>query len=114
MLIDQSLDHHLSASLQLHPEARIQWKRCAGALVSMYSAQFVVREEMVHVGGEDTRSYDAKRVFLYNKTEDKWSDLPRCIVKWFSLAVNKNRLITVRGLYRQLQLSNSQSVDFEC
>ena len=102
VLRDQSASlvtsHLISVFLQLHPGARLQWKRCADVPVWMYRAQVVVMEEKVYVGGGDTSSHhDDLRVFLYNKTGDKWSDLPRCTVRQFCLAQYKNRLITVGG-----------------
>ena len=49
------------------------------------------------MGGGHTDGHDDYKVFLYNKTENNWSDLPPCTVRWFGLALFKNTLITVGG-----------------
>ena len=82
----------------LHPQARLQWKKCADAPVRMSRAQAVVMGEKVYVGGGDTEKRDNKfHVFQYNTTRDGWIHLPRHHVTNFAMAQFTGRLITVGG-----------------
>ena len=64
----------------------------------MQGAQIVVMGEKVYMGGGyEATLGDGDRVFLYDKTDDKWSDIPHT-VKQFGLAIYKGRLITVGGV----------------
>jgi len=82
----------------LHPQARLQWKRCADAPVGMVGAQAVVMGEKVYVGGGDTEKWDDKfQFFEYTITRDEWSCLPPHHVCFFAMAQFTGHLITVGG-----------------
>jgi len=78
----------------LHPQARLQWKRCADVPVGMYSAQAVVMGEKVYVGGG--RNVDKYRIFQYTTTREEWSHFPHTVC-YFAMAQFTGNLITVGG-----------------
>ena len=82
----------------LHPQARLQWKRCADAPVEMHSAQAVVMGDKVYVGGGITgKLVDKFHIFKYNTTRDEWSHLPPHTVCYFAMIQFTGHLITVGG-----------------
>ena len=93
--------HLMSSSLsppQLDAGARLHWRKCAKLPVRLSHAQVVVAGEKVYVGGGYTYfSSDGHRLFAYHRAEDRWSELPRSLVRWFGMAQFENRLITVGG-----------------
>ncbi len=83
----------------LHPQARMQWRRCADVPLSMGRTQSVLHKRRVYAGAAIADSDDDQfRVFEYNPDRDGWSALPPCPVKYFGLAVFQGHLITVGGL----------------
>ena len=79
----------------LHPQARLQWKRCADIPVEMENAQAVVLGEKIYVGGGETRENHV--VFQYDLPRDGWSRLPPHPVRYFAMAQFRGHLITVGG-----------------
>ena len=83
----------------LHPQAKLQWKRCADMPVGMSSAQAVVMGERVYMGGGITEhGEDRKHVFQYDTSRDEWSRLPPHQMSDFAIAQFKGNLITVGGM----------------
>ena len=83
----------------LHPQARLQWKKCADIPVEMSDAQGVVMGEKVYVGGGVTEiHYRVVHVFQYNTSQDEWSHLPPHFVAYFAVAQFAGHLITVGGM----------------
>ena len=80
----------------LHPQAKLQWKRCADMPVVMAGAQAVVMEEKIYIGGGSTRG--DQQVFQYNPSRDEWSHLPPHQVIFFAMAQFMGHLITVGGV----------------
>ena len=91
---------HIVPSLQpqlLHPQARLQWKRCADMPVKMSRSQVVVMGEKVYTGGGATDN-DEDEVFQYDPSRDEWSRLPPHQVIFFAMVQFKGNLITVGGV----------------
>ena len=83
----------------LHPQARLQWKKCADIPVEMSDAQGVVMGEKVYMGGGVTEEdEDRYHVFQYNTIRDEWSRLSSHHVYYFSMAQFTGSLITVGGV----------------
>ena len=98
------------ASLQLQPETRVRWRRCADDPVEMAHAQVVVHGEKVFVSAGNTlHKKNCSKVFEYNTREDVWSSLP-CSVKGFALAHFRGRLITVGGVDTSARVDTSHTV----
>ena len=99
--IAPSLQPHL-----FHPQAKLQWKRCADMPVGMVGPQAVVMGEKVYMGGGGAEvSEDHNQVFQYNPSRDEWSRLPPCQVIGFFMAQFKENLITVGGLIPHVSLT---------
>ena len=87
----------------LNPRAKIAWQACSHLPVKMSSAQTVVIGQRVYCGGgntfddDDTDDNDEYRVFCYRPSEDAWSTLPACPVRYFGLGQVRGKLITVGG-----------------
>ena len=82
----------------LHPQAKLQWKRCADMPVEMGRPQAVVMGEKIYIGGTDTgSSVNYNRIFQYDLARDEWSHLPSCPVMDFAMAQFRGNLITVGG-----------------
>ena len=83
----------------LHPQAKLQWKRCANAPVRMFRPQAVVIGKKVYVGGggRTENLEDAQQVFQYDTFRDEWSHLPPHYVIFFAMAQFMGNLITMGG-----------------
>jgi len=82
----------------LHPQARLQWKRCADAPMGMSHAQAVVMGEKVYVGGGFTEWYCEKyNIFQYSTFRDEWSCLPPHHLIYFAMGQFGGHLITAGG-----------------
>ena len=80
----------------LHPQASLQWKRCADAPVEMSRVQAVVMGEKVYV--EATKqNEDCYSIYKYGTSEDEWNRLPPHHVCFFAMAQFTGNLITVGG-----------------
>jgi len=82
-----------------HPQAKLQWKRCADLLEEMsHVSQTVVMGEKVYVGGGITEEdQDRHHVYQYNPSWDEWSLLPPHPMIMFAMAQFRGHLITVGG-----------------
>ena len=65
----------------------------------MNCAQTVVIRDGVYCGGvtESDAAADQYRVFCYSPSEDTWSTLPACDVRYFGLSQVRGKLVTVGG-----------------
>ena len=82
----------------LHPQAKLQWKRCADMPVKMSRVQAVVMGGKVYVGGGlSVNPEDTRQVFQYNPSQDEWSHLLPHHVFFFAIAQFIGHLITVGG-----------------
>ena len=97
----RAFDTIIVPSLQpqlLHPQANLQWKRCADMPVEMARPQVVVITDKVYMGGTDTGSAENyNQVFQYDLARDEWSHLPFCPVIGFAMAQFRGNLIIVGG-----------------
>ena len=65
----------------------------------MWQAQTVVIRDKVYCGGGDAANTDDDyRLFCYSPSEDTWTTLPPCPVRWFGLGQVRGKLVTVGGL----------------
>ena len=83
--------------LCLHPQAKITWEPCSDLPVRMSHAQTVVIRDKVYYGG-GVADDDEYRVFCYSPSEDTWTTLPPCPVRWFGLGQVRGKLVTVGGV----------------
>ena len=107
-VIRKHINYYIVPSLQaqvLHPQAKLQWKKCADIPVEMSRPQVVVMREKVYIGGGRTKRVDnytylrpLKCVFQYDPSRDEWSRLPPCQVIGFAMAQFAGNLITVGGI----------------
>ena len=82
----------------LHPQAKVEWKRCADMPVKMILAQAVKLGEKIYTGGGLTENdEDGYQVFQYDISRDEWSCLPPCQVRLFGMDQFAGNLITVGG-----------------
>ena len=97
MLVSQ-LYTNIVLSLQpqlLHPQAKLEWKKCADMPMEMDRPQVVVMGERVYIGGGRTKSVE---VFQYDPSRNEWSRLPPHQVAFFAMAQFMGHLITVGGV----------------
>ena len=89
---------HMQAQL-LHPQSKLQWKRCADTPVKMFRAQAVAIGNEVYVGGgvNDDDQTGLFTVFKYNTVKDEWSHLPDHCVGLFGLCEFQGELLSVGG-----------------
>ena len=94
----ERLSVQIIPSQLLHPQARLQWVKCADIPLEMSSAQAVVMGEKVYVGGGVTEKLHHRfHVFQYNTLRDEWGCLPPHHVLYFAMAQFKGHLVTVGG-----------------
>ena len=83
----------------LHPQSKLQWKRCADMPVKKYAMQAVAIGDEVYVGGgcNDDKT-DLTTVLKYNHIKDEWTRLPDHCVGLFGLCQFQGELLSVGGL----------------
>ena len=79
----------------LHPQAKLQWKRCADMPIKTFSMQAVVMGDNVYTGGGAT---DEEAVLVYNIDKDEWGRLSNHCLAGFALCQFQGKLITVGGV----------------
>ena len=94
---------HIQAQL-LHPQSKLEWKRCADLPVNMFRAQAVaIGNEIYLGGGVNTAETDLiTAILMYNTVEDKWTRLPNHCVQLFGLCQFQGELLTVSGVSSEL------------
>ena len=93
---------HIQAQL-LHPQSKLEWKRCADMPVKMIKAQAVaIGNEIYLGGGVNTAETDLTAILMYNTVEEKWTRLPNHCVRYFGLCGFQGELLTVGGLSGEL------------
>ena len=110
-VIRKHINYYIVPSLQaqvlhpqlLHPQAKLQWKKCADIPVEMERPQVVTMGEKVYVGGGSVKRAEnyirlLQRVYQYDPSRDEWSHLPPCQVIGFAMAQFVGNLITVGGI----------------
>ena len=75
----------------LHPQSKLQWKRCAAMPVKTSRIQAVAIGDEVYVGG-------GKTLLKYNHFKDEWIRLPDHRVVFFGLCQFQGELLSVGGL----------------
>ncbi len=83
----------------LTPGAKLVWRECAELPFAMYSAQAVVINGIVYVGGGAYGS-NAERCTIcrYHPGEDKWARLPPSPVRYFGVGQVSGQLVLVGGV----------------
>ena len=88
---------HIQVQL-LHPQSKLEWKRCADMPVKMYKAQAVaIGNEIYLGGGTNMAQTDLTAILKYNTVEDEWTRLPNHCVQLFGLCGFQGELLTVGG-----------------
>ena len=97
----------------LHPQAKITWEPCSDLPVGMYRAQTVVIRDKVYYGGGLAGDDDNYRVFCYSPSEDTWTTLPPCPVRWFGLGQVRGKLVTVGGRKKSDRKITNEVYEFD-
>ena len=99
----------------LHPQAKITWEPCSDPPVVMWQAQTVVIRDKVYCGGEngDDDDYRYYRVFFYSPSEDTWTTLPPCPVRYFGLSQMRGKLVTVGGIKKSDRKVTNEVYEFD-
>ena len=88
---------HIQVQL-LHPQSKLEWKRCADMPVKMLRAQAVATGNEIYLGGGDNMTETGLTSILkYNTVEDEWTRLPDHCVRLFGLCQFQGELLTVGG-----------------
>ena len=88
---------HMQAQL-LHPQSKLEWKRCADMPVKMFRAQAVaIGNEIYLGGGVNTAETGQTAILMYNTVEDEWTRLSNHCVRYFGLCGFQGELLTVGG-----------------
>ena len=86
---------HTQAQL-LHPQSKLEWKRCADMPVKMIRAQAVaIGNEIYLGGGNNMNRTDLTAILKYNTVEDEWTRLPNHCMQLFGLCQFQGELLTV-------------------
>ena len=96
----------------LHPQAKITWEPCSDLPVGMDMAQTVVIRDKVYCGGGEADD-DEYRVFCYSPSEDTWTTLPPCPVRWFGLRQVRGKLVTVGGKKKSDGKNTNEVYEFD-
>ena len=88
---------HMQTQL-LHPQSKLQWKRCADMPVKKFRAHAVAIGNKIYLGGGFSMAEtDLTAILMYNTVEDEWTRLPNHCVVFFSLCQFEGELLTVGG-----------------
>ena len=83
----------------LHPQAKLQWKRCADMPIKAYRMQAVVMGDNVYTGGGGSELHkDKEAVLVYIVVKDEWGRLSNHCWRGFALCQFQGKLITVGGV----------------
>ena len=85
----------------LHPQSKLQWKRCADMPVKKLEMQAVAIGDEVYVGGggnaNTSDTTDLNAILKYNHIKDEWTRLPDHCVALFGLCQFQGELLSVGG-----------------
>lgn len=87
------------------PGAQFKWYQCADMPSGMFSAQAVVIDDRVYVGGGSMSNQNT--VLVYDVNHDSWDVLPKLSVAYFGLAKLAEQLVTVGGICEQGTTTNT-------
>ena len=98
----------------LHPQAKITWEPCSDLPVGMDMAQTVmIRDKVYYGGGGAAADDDEYRVFCYSPSEDTWTTLPPCPVRYFGLSQMRGKLVTVGGIKKSDRKVTNEVYEFD-
>ena len=83
----------------LHPQSKLQWKRCADMPMKKSRMQAVVIGDEVYVGGgANDNKTDTMTVLKYNHFKDEWTRLPDHCVVLFGFCQFQGELFSIGGV----------------
>ena len=88
----------------------LKWRQGKDALFGAVSAQAVVIQQNVCIGGGHAKTKEEERIVQeYNPVEDVWSQLPECPTQLFSLCSDGDNLLIGCGIKNRLILSMTKN-----
>lgn len=88
----------------------LKWRQGKDTLFGAISAQAIIIQQNVYVGGGHTKEQEQERIVQeYNPVEDVWSQLPECPTHLFGLCSDGDNLLISCGIGNRMILSRTEN-----